>query len=121
MSPSTESLVLEHLRAIRATQDKHSEDLREIIEVARKARGWIRGLASRTGYPHVVEQAAVAGIFAPNLLDNQDQADTAAALVTKLLNRQEAEEPPAGLIHVGLERHLVVIGLGRRRRRGHIV
>jgi predicted nucleic acid-binding Zn-ribbon protein len=30
MSPSTESLVLEHLRAIRATQDKHSEDLREI-------------------------------------------------------------------------------------------
>jgi archaellum component FlaC len=30
MSPSTENLVLEHLRAIRATQDKHSEDLREI-------------------------------------------------------------------------------------------
>ncbi|VVT03277.1 hypothetical protein [Hoeflea sp. EC-HK425] len=30
MSPSTEDLVLEHLRAIRATQDKHSEDLREI-------------------------------------------------------------------------------------------
>lgn len=30
MSPATEGLVLEHLRAIRATQDKHSEDLREI-------------------------------------------------------------------------------------------
>lgn len=30
MSPSTENLVLEHLRAIRATQDKHSEDLQEI-------------------------------------------------------------------------------------------
>lgn len=30
MSPATESLVLEHLCAIRATQDKHSEDLREI-------------------------------------------------------------------------------------------
>jgi archaellum component FlaC len=30
MSPSTENLVLEHLGAIRATQDKHSEDLREI-------------------------------------------------------------------------------------------
>lgn len=30
MSPSTENLMLEHLRAIRATQDKHSEDLREI-------------------------------------------------------------------------------------------
>lgn len=30
MSPSTENRVLEHLRAIRATQDKHSEDLREI-------------------------------------------------------------------------------------------
>ena len=30
MSPSTENLVLGHLRAIRATQDKHSEDLREI-------------------------------------------------------------------------------------------
>ncbi|MCJ8519704.1 putative nucleic acid-binding Zn-ribbon protein [Pseudorhizobium tarimense] len=30
MSPATENLVLEHLRAIRATQEKHSEDLREI-------------------------------------------------------------------------------------------
>ena len=30
MLPATENLVLEHLRAIRATQDKHSEDLREI-------------------------------------------------------------------------------------------
>ena len=30
MSPATENLVLEHLRAIRATQDKQSEDLREI-------------------------------------------------------------------------------------------
>ncbi len=30
MSPATENLVLEHLHAIRATQDKHSEDLLEI-------------------------------------------------------------------------------------------
>jgi archaellum component FlaC len=27
---STENIILEHLRAIRATQDRHSEDLREI-------------------------------------------------------------------------------------------
>jgi len=26
----TENLIIEHLRAIRATQDRHSEDLREI-------------------------------------------------------------------------------------------
>ncbi|MDP9838973.1 putative nucleic acid-binding Zn-ribbon protein [Neorhizobium huautlense] len=30
MSPATENLVLEHLRAIRATQDRHSEDFREV-------------------------------------------------------------------------------------------
>lgn len=30
MSPATENLVLEHLRAIRATQDRHTEDFREI-------------------------------------------------------------------------------------------
>jgi predicted nucleic acid-binding Zn-ribbon protein len=30
MSPATENPVLEHLRAIRATQDKHSEDLQGI-------------------------------------------------------------------------------------------
>jgi hypothetical protein len=30
MSSSTENLVLEHLRAIRATQDRHSDDLIEI-------------------------------------------------------------------------------------------
>ncbi|MCW2308285.1 hypothetical protein [Rhodobium gokarnense] len=30
MEPDTENLVLEHLRAIRATQDRHSDDLREI-------------------------------------------------------------------------------------------
>ncbi|HWU64349.1 MAG TPA: hypothetical protein VN112_20215 [Ensifer sp.] len=32
MSPSTENLVLEMLRAIRATQEKHSTDLLEIKE-----------------------------------------------------------------------------------------
>lgn len=32
MSSSTENLVLEHLRAIRATQDRHSDDLLEIKE-----------------------------------------------------------------------------------------
>ncbi|MBP2548736.1 putative nucleic acid-binding Zn-ribbon protein [Neorhizobium galegae] len=30
MSPASENLVLEHLRAIRATQDRHSQDLLEI-------------------------------------------------------------------------------------------
>lgn len=30
MSPAMENLVLEHLRAIRATQDRHSDDLIEI-------------------------------------------------------------------------------------------
>jgi hypothetical protein len=30
MSPAAENLVLEHLRAIRATQDRHSEDFREV-------------------------------------------------------------------------------------------
>ncbi|MBB4123448.1 hypothetical protein [Martelella radicis] len=30
MSPATENLVLEHLRAIRATQDRHTEELLEI-------------------------------------------------------------------------------------------
>lgn len=30
MSPATENLVLEHLRAIRATQDRHTQDFREI-------------------------------------------------------------------------------------------
>lgn len=30
MSPATENLVLEHLRAIRATQDRHTEDFREV-------------------------------------------------------------------------------------------
>lgn len=28
--PSVDNLILEHLRAIRATQDRHSDDLREI-------------------------------------------------------------------------------------------
>jgi predicted nucleic acid-binding Zn-ribbon protein len=32
MSPSTENLVIEMLRAIRATQEKHSNDLLEIKE-----------------------------------------------------------------------------------------
>ncbi len=30
MSPAAKNLSLEHLRAIRATQDKHSEDFREV-------------------------------------------------------------------------------------------
>jgi hypothetical protein len=30
MSPAAENLVLENLRAIRATQDRHTEDFREV-------------------------------------------------------------------------------------------
>ncbi|MGF1624314.1 MAG: DNA topoisomerase (ATP-hydrolyzing) subunit B [Alphaproteobacteria bacterium] len=67
------------------------EDLRAVIELSRRARGWIRGIASRTGYQNVVEQAAVAGVFEPNLLDDPEKATAAAGFVAKLLNRNEAE------------------------------
>ena len=69
-----------------------AEDLRHVIELCRRARGWVRGIASRTGYPNVVEQAAIAGVFKPNLLDDADQAGAAAEFAASLLNRLEAEE-----------------------------
>ncbi len=71
---------------------RSGEDLRAVIELCRKARGWIRGIATRTGHPQVVEQAAVAGLFDPALLGEPERAAETAALVAGLLNRNEPEE-----------------------------
>ena len=68
------------------------EDLRSVIDLARTSRGWIRGLASRSGYHPVVEQAAIAGVFEPDLLDDHLRAAQVADQVIARLNRLEQED-----------------------------
>ncbi|MEZ5668132.1 MAG: DNA topoisomerase (ATP-hydrolyzing) subunit B [Alphaproteobacteria bacterium] len=72
------------------------EDLRALVEQARRAHGWIRGLAGRTGYPAVVEQAAIGGLFHPETVDDADRAAEAAVQVAGRLDRLEAAEHDRG-------------------------
>ena len=61
------------------------EDLRQIVETARKVNGIISGLPSK--YPHfAVEQAAIAGALNPELLSDADRARGAADYIARRLD-----------------------------------
>ncbi len=64
-----------------------SEDLRAIIKQASKARQYIENICVKSGNIDIIEQAAVAGILTPTILDNTDKAQQAADLLAKYLNR----------------------------------
>jgi DNA gyrase subunit B len=65
-------------------------DLRDIVDTARKIGGILKGLHSR--YPRfIVEQAAIAGALAPELLKNAKQAQGAAAYIAKRLDALSEE------------------------------
>ncbi|MEQ9518257.1 MAG: DNA topoisomerase (ATP-hydrolyzing) subunit B [Parvibaculum sp.] len=61
------------------------EDLRTIVEVARKVRGILNGLPSK--YPHfAVEQAAIAGALNPSVLKEGPAAQEAADYIARRLD-----------------------------------
>ncbi|MGV1013966.1 MAG: DNA topoisomerase (ATP-hydrolyzing) subunit B, partial [Methyloceanibacter sp.] len=61
------------------------EDLRDIIETARKIAPILKGLHSR--YPRfIVEQAAIAGVLNPKVLKDAKQAQAAASYIAKRLD-----------------------------------
>ena len=61
------------------------EDLRDIVETARKIASILKGLHSR--YPRfIVEQAAIAGALSPKVLKDAKQAQAAAGYIAKRLD-----------------------------------
>jgi DNA gyrase subunit B len=61
------------------------EDLRDVVETARKVASILKGLHSR--YPRfIVEQAAIAGALNPKVLKDGKQAQAAAAYIAKRLD-----------------------------------
>jgi DNA gyrase subunit B len=74
----------------RPGEQRAGNDLREIVEQARAVTGIIEGLHSRYSRS-VVEQAAIGGAFAPDLLLSAERANRAAEVVADHLN-QIAEE-----------------------------
>ena len=70
------------------------EDLRDIVETARRIGAILKGLHSR--YPRfIVEQAAIAGALNPKVLKDAKQAQAAAAYIAKRLDAL-AEETERG-------------------------
>jgi DNA gyrase subunit B len=66
------------------------DDLRDIVETARKLSGILKGLHSR--YPRfIVEQAAIAGALSPKVLKDRKQAQEAAAYIAKRLDALSEE------------------------------
>ena len=60
-------------------------DLHDIVETARKVTGILGGLHSR--YPRfVIEQAAIAGVLNPTLLNDEKHAQEAAAYIARRLD-----------------------------------
>ncbi len=70
------------------------DDLRDIVETARRIASILKGLHSR--YPRfIVEQAAIAGVLNPKILKEAEQAHGAAAYIAKRLDAL-AEETERG-------------------------
>ena len=66
------------------------EDLRDIVESARKIVGILKGLHTR--YPRfIIEQAAIAGVLNPKVLKDGKQAQAAAAYIAKRLDALSEE------------------------------
>ncbi|MGH6867112.1 MAG: DNA topoisomerase (ATP-hydrolyzing) subunit B [Methyloceanibacter sp.] len=66
------------------------QDLRDVVETARKVAGILKGLHSR--YPRfIVEQAAIAGALSPKVLKDTKQAQGAAAYIAKRLDALSEE------------------------------
>ena len=61
------------------------EDLRDIVETARKIVGILKGLHTR--YPRfIIEQSAIAGVLNPKVLKDGKQAQAAASYIAKRLD-----------------------------------
>ena len=70
--------------------ERAGNDLREIIESARSIGGILDGLHSR--YPRfIIEQAAIAGVLNPEVLDDDKQAQDAADYIAKRLDAMSDE------------------------------
>jgi DNA gyrase subunit B len=66
------------------------KDLRDIVETARRIVNILKGLHSR--YPRfIIEQAAIAGVLNPTVLEDAGQAQQAAAYIAKRLDALSEE------------------------------
>ncbi len=66
------------------------EDLRDIVETARKVTSVLKGLHNR--YPRfIIEQAAIAGVLNPQVLKDEEQAQAAASYIAKRLDMLSEE------------------------------
>ncbi len=67
-------------------------DLRELVEHARVFRGILNNLP-RGKYPDfIIEQVAIAGALNPDILGDAEKAQTSAAYIARVLDRNEPEE-----------------------------
>jgi DNA gyrase subunit B len=62
------------------------QDLRAIVELARRAKHLLEPLQRKVGNPQIVEQAAIAGALNPDILANPEQAARAAEYVAVRLD-----------------------------------
>jgi DNA gyrase subunit B len=66
-------------------EERGSDDLRELVEEARAIRNILNGLHSRYNR-QVIEQAAIAGVLRPSIVDNPDDAAEAARYIARRLD-----------------------------------
>ena len=66
--------------------ERAGEDLREIIDRARRARRLMQPLLQHLSNPDVIEQAATLGAFKPELLADREQAEQVVAVIGRRLD-----------------------------------
>jgi|HubBroStandDraft_1064217.scaffolds.fasta_scaffold00269_22 DNA gyrase subunit B len=90
------AVLIQHDGAQRA-----GNDLRDLIDKSRACRGWCEPLARKIGSIDVVEQAALAGLFAPGVFGDLERAAEAAQLAARRLDaisRDGGETWQAGVV-----------------------
>jgi len=71
-------------------EERGSDDLRDLVEEARVVRNILNGLHSRYNR-QVIEQAAIAGVLNPSILDNPENAAEAARYIARRLDALSEE------------------------------
>ena len=68
-------------------QQRGGNDLRDLVDKARSCRSWVEPLARKIGNKDLIEQAAIAGLFAPGVFADETLAAAAAAEAARRMDR----------------------------------
>ena len=97
-------------------EEYQGEDYVTLIHQMAQAKRFMQGLIRKAGHQQIIEQAAIIGLFAPNLSDDQTALQSAAELLMARMNNMDNLEEVDWRFEIdslGVRVHLIEDGIER--------